>query len=433
MKIVLVNLPDIDIYHKFKRKKIKNLPLGLAYIAAFLESNGYDISIIDSIAMNLNMKDTLNKALEMNPDVIGTGATTPMIGGCIKFLEMVKEIKPLIHTIIGGPHISALPIETLNDNIGIIDYVVFGEGEYSCLEIIKRIQSSDTSNTPISGVGFVYNGNAIIGNKRKLEEDLDVFPFPARHLLQVNEYGNEILFKDGKCISLISSRGCPSNCTFCASKVTWGRRVRFRSPENIVNEIRYCINRYHINNFIFLDDTFTLNKDRVIAICKRIINLPSKISIYCSSRINTINKEMLVWLKKAGCFCLTFGIESGDDKILKRMKKDITTKMITKSISLAKECDIKCHGSFIIGNIGDTRETINNTIEFAKSLDLDYIQYSILTPYPGTECYDEAKRRHKLDCDKGFDSFYWYYSVVANMTDLPDSELIEIQRKAYEQ
>lgn len=433
MKVVLVNVPDYNVYSKFKRPNIKNLPLGMAYIASQLERAEHDVIIIDAIADELEFSEMIFSILAHEPNVVASSSTTPIICSVLNMLREVKLQNSDIRTIIGGPHISATPFETLEKNKEFLDYVIFGEGEHTITELLD---SNFTELEKIKGLGYIYKGVIKINERRELEKDLDSFAFPARHLFPFHKYVNEIRFNGDSTphISLTSSRGCAGKCTFCGSKTTWGKRVRFRSPENIISEIKQCHNDFGSTNFIFVDDTFTTNKKHVIDVCKLIIDLPFKINMFCSSRVDTICEERLEWMKKAGCYCITYGIESGDDNVLKLMGKDTDVELIKNAIALTQEKGIQTHGSFILGNFGDSKQTINKTIELAIALKLDQAQFSILVPLPGTECYNTALKLNAFRCDPtDYKNFFWYYSVVANLTNgVEDAELIEFQKRAYE-
>jgi len=435
MNVTLVNSFDSNVYQNFKRLDIKDLPLGLAYIAGQLEKDGHNVTVIDPIVDGLDSNETMDRIIESNPLLVGTSATTPIIGNALEILKEVKHRDSNIYTVIGGPHISATPLETLENNKDFLDFVVFGEGEHTISELVMSLDKGYPLKS-ISGLGFVDNrGLAKINEKRQLERDLNSFAFPARHLFPVDKYINKVRFEkdDTPHISLTSSRGCVGKCTFCGSQTTWGKRVRFRSVQNIIDEIKQCHNDFGSNNFIFADDTFTTNRKHVIDMCKEIIDLPYSINIFCSSRVDTIDEEKLDWLKKAGCYCITYGIESGDNEILKAIGKNTTVDMIENAINITKQAGIETHGSFIIGNLGDTKETIEKTIQLAFSLDLNEAQFTILVPLPGTVCYEQAIKLKAFRCNPtDYKSFFFYYSVVANLTkDVSDEELIDIQRGAY--
>jgi len=433
MNITLVVSIDSNVYSGFKRPKIKNLPLGLAYIAAKLLQDGHKVSIIDPLVEELDFDTTIQKILDTNPHIVGTSATTPVIVNALEVLQAVKLKDRSIWTVIGGPHISATAFQTLSDNIDFLDFVTIGEGEHTISELVNKLESRNFDN--IKGLGFVKTQNIVINECREPEKNLDIFPFPARNLFSVSKYINTIRFNQDETphISLTSSRGCVGKCTFCGSNTTWGRFARFRSPQNIINEIIECNKLFNSEHFIFVDDTFTTNRNHLKSICTKITELPFKLQMFCSSRVDTIDREKLEYLKKAGCYCVTYGIESGDDDILQLMGKHTNVSMIKNAIKMTKEVGIQTHGSFIIGNYNDTRETIQKTIQLAIDLELDQVQFSILVPLPGTICYDLAKQENSFRCNPtDFKSFFWYYSVVANMTkDVMDSELIDLQKEAY--
>jgi anaerobic magnesium-protoporphyrin IX monomethyl ester cyclase len=433
MNVTLINVPDSDVYQKFKRPEIKNLPLGLAYIAGSLEKAEHNVTIVDGCVEQMSIDGIVEKVLNTNPELVGTSATTPVISNALEVLEKIKWNDPSIATVIGGPHISATASQTISDNTNVVDFAVVGEGENTILEIIDYLDGNRDLEH-IDGLVYFTKGAICKGNSRKLIDDLDTIPFPARHLFDVGKYVNAIRFDGTKPpISLTSSRGCFGKCTFCGSQTTWGRKVRFRSPQNIIDEIKYCHKNYGSTSFIFVDDTFTANRKHVIDTCKLIIKLPFQVEMFCSSRVDTIDDEKLDWLKQAGCDCITYGIESGDTDILKIMKKNTTVDMIRKAVDITKGHRIKTHGSFILGNFGDTHDTINATVDLAINLGLDQAQFTVLIPLPGTECYEQAIEFDRFKCEpEDFKSFFWYYSVVANMTDgVTDEELLNYQKEAY--
>jgi anaerobic magnesium-protoporphyrin IX monomethyl ester cyclase len=434
VNITLVHPINGTVYSRFKRALIKRLPIGLAYVAAYLEQNGHKIYVIDGDALDLDIDSTVEEILKTKPDAIGVTATTPIIHNAMDIISKVKERDKRIFAFIGGPHVSAMPQETLLMGKGFLDAIVFGEGEESCLELVNQRERNGFLTDPIAGTGFFNtDGNMVIGPQRPFKDNLDVFPFPARHLFPLQKYVDQTKFGPEVYTLMTTSRGCPYKCTFCGSQITWRRKTRLRSPINVVNEVKECVERYGITNFTFCDDTFTFDKNHAIEVCRLISELPYKIRLFCSSRANTISADRLSWLKKAGCYSITFGLESGNDIVLKRMKKGTNVKMIKNAVNMTKAAGIEVHGSFIIGFEGESEETIEETISFAIGLDLDQIQFSILVPLPGTECFSHAREQNAFRCSPDdFTSFYWYYSVPANMTSVSDERLIELQRSAYE-
>lgn len=437
MNITLINPPSGPVYSKFKRSPIKRLPLGLAYIAAFLEKSGHNVSTVDADTVDLNVDDAAAMALGQSPDIIGITATTPLIKGATEIIRKIKENNPAIYTILGGPHGSSVPKETMSTYRDIFDFLIFGEGEYSAMDVVKAIESGDPFKSPIPGAVFSGQGNEIVmGSPRQREKDLDNFPFPARHLFPIEKYVDhtKAAFGENAYAMITTTRGCPFDCIFCGSKSTWGRRTLYRTPQNVVDEICECVEKFGIKNIMFCDDTFTLKKDHTIETCRLISELPYDITLYVSSRADTLDDERLEWLKKAGCYCIGFGFESGNDEILEIMRKEETVDHALKAAALTKSYGIEIHGSFIIGNAGDTEETIEQTIQFAIDMDVDLVQFPILVPLPATPSYDMAMEQNAFRCaPDNYEEFYWYYSVSANLTKgVPDKRLIELQKQAYE-
>ncbi len=434
MRVTLINPPSGSVYSRFQRAVIKRLPLGLSYIAAYLILNGHVVNVVDAEALDMSPDEAVSAALAADPEIVGVTATTPIIHSALHIIRQVKMNSERICTILGGPHASAMPEETLLANKGCLDYVIFGEGEKSALDVAEATGEGIARHGRIDGAAFLdREGNVVRGNDRPFEKDLDRYPLPARSLFPMDRYLDKTKFGEEPYTILTTSRGCPFACTFCGSQTTWKRKTRFRSPENVIQEICECVEEYGIKNFVFVDDTFTLQRERTIEICRRISELPYEIRIFCSSRANTISEDRLYWLKKAGCYCLSFGLESGNDMVLKKMQKGITVNSIRKALAMTKAAGIETHGSFIIGYDGETEETIEETIRFSIDLDLDQVQFSILVPFPGTECFDIAKERNAFRCPPDdFTSFYWYYSVPANLTLVSDERLLALQKEAYE-
>jgi radical SAM superfamily enzyme YgiQ (UPF0313 family) len=228
-------------------------------------------------------------------------------------------------------------------------------------------------------------------------QNLDILPFPARDLYNLDSYYSAPTKKvsDFKATPILTSRGCAFKCIHCPSATIWGGRVRYRSAENVIAEILECVEKYDLREFNFFDDTFTLNPQRVKEICQKIIDLKLEIAWISFSRVNTISSELVSIMKKAGCKKISFGLESGSQEILDKMRKNATLQMGREAVKIVREQNLEVHASFMLGNVGETIETIKQTIAFAKSLDLDNATFFITTPYPGTDLYEIAKQLDK--------------------------------------
>ena len=426
MKVTLVNLPDNPVYEGFTRPTMRVFPLGLAYVAAYLERAGHSVTMIDAATLDLDKESTMQATLDSDPCLVGVGATTPMVDAAISFLGKVKAEAPEVSTVLGGAHASALYREVLTQNSGVLDFVVFGEGEESMLDVVDHMEGRSTG---LDGVGWNSPSGVVFGKPRTVVKDLDVLPFPARHLLPMDGYRDDVTFGDSY-LGMSTSRGCPYGCIFCASRVVWGRGARARSPRNVLIEVEQVVREYGITNLLFYDELFALDEDRVVEICRGIISLDLGLRISCSSRVDTMSVRRLDWMRRAGVFRVAFGMESGNDRILAGLKKGIRVEQIRAAVKMTKEVGLEVYGTFILGCPGDTEETMEETIGLAESLELDVAQFSILTPFPGTETHRMAVSRGLGEGAENRE-FRYYYSVVANMSEVSDERLLELQRGAY--
>jgi len=396
MKILLIN-PMYIIYGGLKGMGGSAPPLGLAYIAAYLREKNKDIniSILDAEALSLGLEDVKKHIIKIKPDVVGITSTTPCFYYSLKIAELTKKVSKNIKVVIGGAHPSALPRKTIEDTN--IDYVIKGEGEITFFELIRALEGL-MNFKDIFGLLYKENGEIKENSFRPLIEDIDQLPYPARDLLPNYLYGPPPTKRVSiyKPTSITSGRGCPFQCSFCCAKVIWTRRYRGRDPKKFVDEIECCVNKYNMREFSFTDELFTADYNRAIAVCDEIIKRKLKIAWVCSSRAGLVTLELLEKMKKAGCREISFGIESGDQEILDSIHKNIVLDDVRKSIKLVKKARIKTHGSFIIGNIGETEKTVKKTVEFAKELNLDIAAFFVASPYPGTELYNIAIKKNLI-------------------------------------
>jgi len=387
MRVMLIN-PPFTIYGGLEGQGGKSAPLNLAYLASYLKQRKpyYEIKILDAENLRLDY-DQIDAAIsEFNPNVLGVTVPTPAYEMAKEICRRAKWMNHDIVTVMGGPHPTAFPREVSLETF--IDVVVYGEGEESfynlCVVIEDKHNIKDVK-------GIAYNG--IVNPPQPLIEDLDTIPFPARDLLPMEVYYAPPTKRETprRNANIISSRGCPYSCTYCMAKTIWGKRTRFRSVKNVIEELSYCNTRFGIGEFNFNDELFTCNRQRTIEFCQGILESNLDISFVCSLRVNHVWKDVVGWLKLAGCKKVMFGFESGNQIILDRIKKSATIEQAEKAVALVKKIGIKTSGSFMIGNLGETEETIRDTINFAKKLNVDTVSFYVASPYPGTEFYEEAK------------------------------------------
>lgn len=356
--------------------------LDLAYAAALLRQNGAKVDIIDANALCLSHNQVLKIIAQKKPSFVAIPSSWPSFPDDLRLAKMIKGSSSSVKIIISGPNVTAEPLPALDS--GFIDYVVLGEIENPCLEII--------TNDINYNIAYKSNNNLII-KERRICDDLDAFPFPARDLLPNDKYWAPFT-RSNPFTMIFASRGCPHKCIFCPSNIWYMNKLRFRSTGNILDEIREIIDKYNIRDIIFKDLSLTINKNFCFSLCEGIIARGFKINWRCFSCVDTVDKELLTIMNDAGCYQISYGIESGSQNILDMNKKRITISQITEAIRLTKETGIEAAGSFIFGLYGDTLETVKQTLRFALGLGLDYAQFQLAIPIPATEFYDICKKEN---------------------------------------
>ena len=382
MDVLLINPPAQGVYDTIN---IKLPPLGLAYIASVLREHNHSVKIID-----LNVQDNLWETVrERKWDVIGLSGDTSRYPISMKIAEQIKKhFGYLIFT--GGPHVTFFEKETLDT--GYVDFIIRGEGEFVTLNLLNALEKG-TSLKDVRGITFKQNGKIIKTLQAPIIKDLDSLPYPARDLLPMEKY-KITLFYGRPITSILTSRGCPFNCYFCSSSQFSNLIWRTRSPKNIVDEMEHVIKKFDYHAFAFVDDNFTLNPKRVIEISKEIVKRKLDIFWWAFSRVDELlgHEDMVEWMAKSGCRMIFLGIESVSKKVLDEYNKGITANDSIRAVRLLKKYGIDTWGSFIIGALDETKEMIINTIRFAKLLNPRNVQFSILTPFPGTRLYEDADK-----------------------------------------
>lgn len=318
-----------------------------------------------------------------------------------------------IKIVFGGPHATYLPYETLVKQC--VDIVICGEGEGALVELAQRLEKGETLDG-VKGVLYKDNDGQIKDNgSRPLIDDLDSILFPAYQLMDMEQYYPSVnsKFTNKGFASIITSRGCPHRCTFCSHKM-FGSKIRFRSVKNVVDEIELLTRKYRIGEFIFLDDTFTVDAKRVMAICDMISNRGLNITWTCNFRANNASVELYSIMRRAGCNGIHIGVESASQVVLNTMKKDISLEQIRNAVRLAKKHIGHVVCGFIFGMPGDTMERAKRTIEFAKELNPDYATFTIATPIPGSELFEEALKKGLIDTKTANWEDFFVFSSVAS-------------------
>ncbi|MFH1575550.1 MAG: radical SAM protein [Candidatus Nealsonbacteria bacterium] len=380
-KIILINPPSA--------LETPVLPLGLASIAGYLKSNRFDVSVIDAWAENMELLELKNKVSQSEADIIGVSITTPRYNEAKSTIEICRQALPKAIIIAGGHHPSALPAETLNE-IPELDICAIGEGEITMAELIKALQEN-WQLSRVDGIAYRENNEIRITKSREFIKDLDILPFPARELFPLEKYKPySPLGKENPSFITITSRGCPFRCTFC-SKDVFKQTFRARSAKNVCDEIEELITKYGAREIPFLDDDFTMNMKRAEEICDEIIKRRLKFHWTCQTRVNQINEPLLKKIKKAGCWLIAYGVESGSQKILDSINKDFTVNQVVSAFSMAQRVGLSTGCNIIFGLPGETKETIQDTLNLVKKIKPNVISYGILTVYPGSRLFELIK------------------------------------------
>jgi anaerobic magnesium-protoporphyrin IX monomethyl ester cyclase len=360
-------------------------PLGLLYVAAYAEKEGHQVVVRD-LAIRRKKEEIDFKKY----DLVGISTDTTRHRQALRLAKKAKANGCTV--VMGGPHPGYVDEEILSTKS--VDFIVRGEGEVTFSELVAALEKKKGPFDSIQGVSFSSNGKLVRTPPRPFIEDLDSLPFPARHLIPIDDYQRTKL--GGRPITpLITSRGCPYQCVFCSSSHFWGTKIRVRSVASVLNELREVYHRYHFNAVAFVDDTFNLIPKRVIEVCHGIVEKKLDLWWWCLSRIDLLlpNQEMVKEMVRAGAKSVFIGVESSSPRTLEELRKGIHVDETVQTVEMLKRNGLEIHASYILAGLHDTVETIHDTIRFAKRLDTNVAQFAILTPYPGTAIYQQVKDR----------------------------------------
>lgn len=413
------------IYPPFQRLKgLRHVyfPIGLGYINAVLEKEGFYSRIYNAevprekwseevtIPIMLRQHHEYIEALNnpnnpvwkevssvinnFNPDVVGLSVMTCKYGSALKVSHLVKEFNPECLVVWGGPHPTIQPREILKEQV--VDFVVQAEGEETIAELCQHIAAGEKDFTNIAGIHWKKEGKIIANRPRSLIENLDSLPFPARESLLFSEY-----YTPADLSNIMTGRGCPFDCDFCGAKTIWTRKVRSRSVNNIIDEIYYLKEQYHTGEVFFWDDSFTINRKKILELCEIMVKKKVDVSWTCTTRVDLLDDKMLHMMKKAGCKKISIGIETGSPRILELVNKKSTLDQAREAARLLRKNHIDWEAFLMIGFPDETEEDIQQTIAFARELKPTNLCMSIFTPYPGSRLFEVARK----------------YGLISNMMD----------------
>jgi len=398
-------------------------PLALATLAGIAEKKG-PVRLIDGNVETMTITDLLADIKEFNPDMVIVNTGFPSIDEDMKVAKEIKNAFPDLKILAFGVYFTLLEKEGFL-NHPFLDFAIFGEPEDTFDEIICALEQKDRSFDSIKGLMYRDGSDVHVTQERPLIDNIDRIPFPDRSLLKNDRYR---LPQSNAPFTLINSaRGCPYKCIYCIVNPYYGRKVRNHSVDYIIDEIKECIDKYNIREILFWEEIFTMNKDRVLALCDAILKNNLSINWAATTRVDRVDDEMLTMMKKAGCYLLGLGIESGVQTILDNAGKSQTIADITRAVDLCKKAGIKTMGHFIFGLPGETRETANETIKFMLKLGLDYMQCYCAVPYPKTELGRLARKNNWIRAEKW--SMYDFGGNSIMCTDTMKPEEVDYFRK----
>jgi len=358
-------------------------PLGLGYIAAYLKSHGISVDVVDCTFMS--QEEAVNRIRSSRPKIIGLQVMFSMKEKALEIAELIRKDCEVL--VAGGPLPTVEPEEFLSS----FDVVAIGEGEQTMLELVRAVEDG-TGLMSVSGIAFKEKGEVKVTSPRNFIENLDDVPFPSRELFDNQAYKSYYSKNFGyTTTSVITSRGCPFKCDFC-SRPIFGNRFRSRTAANVAEEVE-AVRELGYERVWFADDCFTLDRKRMLDICDELVHRRITIGWECLSRVDTVDPEVAQRMKKAGCVRVFFGIESGNEKILKIMNKHATTRQAAHAVSIFKKVGVQVGAFFIIGYPGENDETVLDTVNFASSLPLDYLSFTFPYPIPGTPLFERVRDR----------------------------------------
>jgi len=395
IRVMLINPPvSFDMFYgewDMSDVKSSSPPLGILSLASMVRKYGYDVKVVDAHAESLTIEQIIAEVDLYQPNVVGITAMTVMISAAASISEAIKKHNHSIITILGGVHVTAEHTTTLG-RYPVFDYAVVGEGEVVFMDFLERVVRKQKSPEEVQSLVWRKGEEINVNQRRAFYKSLDEFPPPAFDLVPslFNHYRLSVFgTKKFKSVGLVTSRGCTGKCTFCDLGVV-GRGYRANSASYLINLMKDCYEKYGVNDFLFYDDLFVGSRPRLQEVCDMIINEKLPFTWSCCARVDFIHKDMLDLMKRAGCWMIEYGIESGSQRIIDSMRKNITKEKIKDIIDATHDAGIITKGNFIFGNPGEDHWSLMESIDFACSIKLNYAQHTFLQPLPGSELYETA-------------------------------------------
>lgn len=403
--VLLVGAPYLDNYGGEVPGASYYFPLGLGYLASYLQKHGYTVDLLCEDGVTDVMGEVRSRLSSREYLCVGVSCMTSSYAGGLRIAGLAKQLAPSTPVILGGAHISAVGGSILDEQPE-VDMLCTGEGEIALLELVTALRDGVSDLSPVRGLLWRDPAGVVHDNgPAPLHENLDDFPFPARDLVEFDRFALHSHVSSGhrRAATIVTSRGCPFNCIFCSAHLTHGRKYRFHSDDYVIDEIRLLRDRYGVAHVFIEDDSFTVVRERVRRLCERFRRELPGMTFGCFSRVDIFDEEMAAMLHGAGVRLVVFGIESGVPEVLKKMRKGADVSGARRAIALCRQYGMESFASFVVGFPFETRRDIEQTIAFGGRLDATSVTFNPLVPYPGTPLFDPE--RHRPASPEGWERF----------------------------
>jgi anaerobic magnesium-protoporphyrin IX monomethyl ester cyclase len=419
--VLLVNPLPSTWYSRNFASVLSSPPLGILYLAAGLESEGWQVEVLD-LPVDTRSKAEVGRYLhERQPYLVGVTCTTEAVSAALRLCRFIKEQVPGAYTVLGGPHPTFEYRAVMEEPA--VDFVIRYEGDVALPQLVRALHSAEPALSAVPNLCWKEDGHLVVNPVAPFISDLDGLPLPARHLIDLSRYA-----LSG---ALITSRGCPARCIFCSAGALAGGHYRCRSAGHVFGEIRHLAEDLGLAELYFLDDTFTANKARAAEICQLLVDAHLGITFGCESRVNIVDPGFLELLARAGCWRIQFGVESGSDEILRRVRKGTTTRQVRNAFAWAHDQGLVVKGSFILGHVWDTVETIGQTFDLMRELHEQYgaeLYPGMNVPFPGTWQYEHRDELGLHLLSDNWDDYNFANCVI----DTPHLSHLELRNLYFE-
>jgi len=421
---ILFIYPPSNINSKIQRE-LNYPPMGIVFLSSVVRDNGNTVKIFDGNVETQPFQKLQKLLEEFKPEVVGISFNSLLAESAYYTAEFIKKLNPHTTVIAGGYHPTVMPAEVINnDNY---DFVVVGEGEVTFLEWLQEYDTGGDDFSGIKGLVFMKNGKLVKVGMREIIPNIDNITMPAYDLLHLNRYKSMVSTRNPY-VTFIRSRGCPFKCTFCGVNSMFSHKYRCQSPEKTVSEIDVLVKKFHVKEILFKDSDFLINKRNVQKLCELLIEKKYDFIWSCNARVDMVDEHILTLMKNAGCKTVTYGVESGSQEIINRLRKGFSVEQAREAVEITKKVGIQCTVNIMFGNPGETKENVKETMEFVKEIDPDLVHFSNLTAFPGSVIYDEALENNWFIDGKA--NFYGFEDLKLNATEMTDKELSKIREYA---